>query len=129
MIKLRISRDDNSKAQHMSYICTTTGAGLFSLVFNQIGGGSVEIRNRISTWIQNHKLNDFMPICKFSEDLILAIKLKGIDKHVGTVIVSMAENGDAVISKVSFDDQINQEQEYDLVLVDIAITAYDIKFI
>ena len=128
MIKLRISRDD-SKATHISYVCTTTGTGLFSLVFNQVGCGSVEIRNRISNWIQNHKLNSFMPACKFSEDLILAIKLKGVNKRVGTVIVSMAENGDCGISKVSFDDQIDQEQEYDLVLVDIAITAFDIKFI
>ena len=133
MIRLRISRDDAFKQRYMSYVATTTGNELITLVFNS--DESKELMDKIASWIERHPITSAITLFdrrapyNYSEDLVIAIQSKGRDKRVGTLIVTVEKDHRFAVSKVSFDDQVVPSEEYDLVLNDITVLVYNSNFI
>lgn len=129
MLKLRLTRDDNTRFDYISWICTVPATALQGLV---IGGNddSDVFKAKLTNWINHHLgLLDIELEQEYCEDLILTIRIAKSYKRIGTIIVSVGEDNDYSISKVSFDEMLDQNTEYYVVLNEILYSVLKEKFI
>lgn len=135
MIKLRLTRDDQNKAQYMSFITNIEGQHLTALIFSGNEDKTQVIDRAFKEWAKHNTIMNTLDIVdektehKYTAELVVEIRKKFDNERYGAIIVTAERDNEFTVSKISFDRPIALNDKYDLVLRDLAVIVFDANFI